>query len=101
MKRLSADAKLDAYTMAIEYLKIEECTYDTDEYRAARKWLADKLDKECDKWYSSIKTRDKQDIMEDWILAIGLIAIIFGICPVFKIIADGAFEIWWKFVQSK
>ncbi len=57
MKRFSTDAKLAAYNEAIEYLRTEECSYDKDEDRAARKWLADKLDKECNKWYGSIKTR--------------------------------------------
>ena len=56
MKRLSVDAKMTAYNEAIEYLRTEECSYDTDEDRAARKWLAEKLDSECNKWLDGLRT---------------------------------------------
>lgn len=55
MKRLSVEAKMTAYNEAVNYLRSEECSYDKDEDRAARKWLADKLDAECDRWLSNLR----------------------------------------------
>lgn len=57
MKRIQFDAKLRAYEVAINHLSIEEEAGDTsDDYRA-RKWLRDKLNKECQKWYNKIKKK--------------------------------------------
>ena len=61
-KRLSWDAKVDAYNRAIDLLRGEECAYDEEgDYRAARYWLADKLDKECDRWVKSVKPPPKEE----------------------------------------
>ena len=48
-KRLSQESKINAYNEAIDYLLTEECSYDTDEDRAARRRLAKKLSNECKK----------------------------------------------------
>lgn len=49
-KRLTKDSKINAYNDALNYLRSEESRSDTKDDGKARLWLADKLDKECDKW---------------------------------------------------
>jgi len=45
--KISKEAKIDAYSMAISYLKNEECSYDNDgDFKQGRQWLADKLYKD-------------------------------------------------------
>lgn len=49
MKRIPAEAKVSAYNDAIDFLIAQESESDTDDDRAARKWLAGKLNKEADR----------------------------------------------------
>lgn len=60
--KLSRDGKMDAYEMAISYLRGEECSYDPDgDYRLARHWLANKLDRELTSWLQQTKPKDGND----------------------------------------
>lgn len=49
MKRIPLDAKIGAYNDAIAFLEAQESDSDTPDDKEARKWLAEKLDKECDR----------------------------------------------------
>lgn len=60
MKRLSQESKIAAYNDAIEYLRTEESGSDTPEDVEARKWLADKLDRECNRWYASVNRLNRK-----------------------------------------
>ncbi|MDH5645836.1 MAG: hypothetical protein OEZ01_07500 [Candidatus Heimdallarchaeota archaeon] len=58
MKRLSVEAKLRAYNTAINDLKGAEVDQGDDmaeEEMAAMRWLANKLDRECQRWYNLLK----------------------------------------------
>ena len=48
MKRIPSDAKVVAYNDAIAALEMLSTDHDTPDEVRARKWLADKLDRECD-----------------------------------------------------
>lgn len=54
-KRISADAKINAYNDAIAALENQESDSDTADDKAARQWLADKLDRECQRWMKSLR----------------------------------------------
>jgi len=56
MKHIPLEAKVAAYNEAIDYLSSEECSYDTEDDRRARKWLSDKLSRECDQLVRRRKT---------------------------------------------
>ena len=49
MKRIPADAKINAYNDAISFLEAMESDSDTPDDKRARDWLAGKLDKEADR----------------------------------------------------
>lgn len=49
MKRIPLDAKICAYNDAIGFLIAQESDSDTPADVDARHWLAQKLDKECDR----------------------------------------------------
>lgn len=49
MKRIPTDAKIVAYNDAVAALLEMETDHDTEDEVRARRWLADKLDKECDR----------------------------------------------------
>lgn len=53
MSKLPVDPKLNAYEEAIGHLRAAD-SEDPDEMRAFH-WLADKLDRECQKWFNSLK----------------------------------------------
>lgn len=58
MKRLSVEAKVRAYNTAINDLRGAEVDPEDDmaeEEMAAMKWLAAKLDRECQRWYNLLK----------------------------------------------
>jgi hypothetical protein len=72
MKRISRDAKIIVYNEAVDYLASEECSYDNEiDIRAARKWLRNKLDKECDRWLKNDKweqrrlIRDRKSVVKE------------------------------------
>lgn len=48
-KEIERDAKINAYNDAIAALENLESDSDTPADKEARQWLADKLDKECDR----------------------------------------------------
>jgi hypothetical protein len=54
--KLTVDSRVNAYNEAIAYLNSEECSYDKKEDKAARLWLAKKLDKECQRWFNRINS---------------------------------------------
>lgn len=54
-KKIPREAKEWAYECAIQYLRVEECTGDTSDDFRARRWLADKLDRECNRWLKRLK----------------------------------------------
>jgi hypothetical protein len=61
-KKISLDGKKDAYEQAISYLRGEECAYDNEgDFREARYWLADKLDKECNRFLNKISKKKKSN----------------------------------------
>jgi hypothetical protein len=55
MKRIPIGSKVSAYNDAIEALRMLESDADEPGDKEAREWLADKLDKECDRWLASLK----------------------------------------------
>lgn len=57
MKRIPPDAKINAYNDAIAALEMLSSDSDTPEDKEARHWLADKLDKECQRWMAKLKRR--------------------------------------------
>lgn len=57
-KRIPVGAKMAAYDDAIGFLIAQESDSDEPGDREARHWLADKLDKECDRWVQSLKQSD-------------------------------------------
>lgn len=55
MKRIPVDSKINAYNDAISALEMLESDADEPRDREARHWLADKLDKECQRWLKRIE----------------------------------------------
>jgi hypothetical protein len=50
MKRISMDAKIDAYNVAIDALDLHESEYDKDgDYKLGREWLIKRLEKDLSK----------------------------------------------------
>lgn len=56
MAALPRDAKINAYNDAIAALQALESDADEPGDRDARHWLADKLDKECQRWLKSLSS---------------------------------------------
>lgn len=62
MKRLTVDAKLNAYQEAIDHLRLQgnnggETPEEGQAEYEAFQWLAEKLDRECQQWYAKLKAR--------------------------------------------